>query len=243
MILKLESLISIGKFRNYQASGDVAFKKTTLVYADNGSGKTTVSSVIRSLSEQDPRRILNRKSTGATLAQSARIIQRPTTGNDVTHTFSANGWRHPFPNIEIFDIHFVDENIYSGCEFSEDHKKQLHQFVMGAQSVAIQHQIDQNKTDKQDVRAKITSLETQVISQVGNGLQPALLTGFLSTGTLQANNIDQRISDASIALQNANSNAVIQNLQLLSTHPQIAHGIDFEVMLRDLSITTQTIQD
>jgi wobble nucleotide-excising tRNase len=54
------------------------------------------------------------------------------------HTFSANAWSTRYPDIEVFDTHFVDENIYSGCQFSEEHKKQLHQFVVGAQGVVIQ---------------------------------------------------------------------------------------------------------
>ncbi len=48
-IHKIERLVSIGKFRNYQAVGDVAFKKLTLFYGDNGGGKTTLTSIIRSL--------------------------------------------------------------------------------------------------------------------------------------------------------------------------------------------------
>ena len=118
MIHKVESLVSIGKFRNYQASGDVAFKKLTLIYADNGSGKTTISSVLRSLSENRPDRILKRKSTSSTAAQSARIIQRPAGLSDIMHLFNPTGWRHVYPDIEIFDIHFVDENIYSGVNFT-----------------------------------------------------------------------------------------------------------------------------
>jgi wobble nucleotide-excising tRNase len=91
MIHKIHSLVSIGKFGNYQAAGDVAFKKLTLFYADNGSGKTTVSSVFRSLSENDPNRIIRRKTISSTLAQTATIIQRPVgTTNNVMWRFQCN---------------------------------------------------------------------------------------------------------------------------------------------------------
>ncbi len=49
MIHKIERITSIGKFRNYQATGDVAFKKLTLLYGDNGGGKTTLTAILRSL--------------------------------------------------------------------------------------------------------------------------------------------------------------------------------------------------
>ena len=46
MIHKVERLISIGKFRNYQAAGQVNFHKLTLLYGDNGGGKTTLTIIL-----------------------------------------------------------------------------------------------------------------------------------------------------------------------------------------------------
>lgn len=243
MIHKVESLVSIGKFRNYQASGDVAFKKLTLIYADNGAGKTTISSVFRSLSENSPDRILKRKSTSSTIAQSARIIQRPAGLPDITHTFNPTGWRHIYPDIEIFDIHFVDENIYSGCEFHDDHRKHLHQFVIGAQSVTIQQQLDQNKTDKASSKTLQATLESQLTTQVSHGLTTTMITAYLGLRVTQAANIDQRITDAQAALRSANSNVVIQTLQALNQQTQINISLNFEELTTDLTTTMQTLQD
>lgn len=243
MIHKIDSLVSIGKFRNYQATGNVAFNKLTLFYADNGSGKTTISSVFRSLSENNPDRITKRKSTNSTVSQSAKIIQRQSGSSDVHHQFGASGWRYEYPNIEIFDIHFVDENIYSGCEFSDDHKKKLHQFVIGAQSVSIQQQIDNNKSAKTASKAIITQLEGQIVNQVLNGLSSTMITQFVGLKARQAVNIDQRISDAQAALSTANSNSIIQTLQSLSTQTGISLPLNLEDVKTDLETTSQTLQD
>jgi wobble nucleotide-excising tRNase len=146
MINKVEKITSIGKFRNYHAVGPVNFKKMTLIYGYNGGGKTTLTSIFRSLTNNDPEIIKNRISTNHTNPQAAQITQIGTP--NISHSFNSRGWTRHFPNIEIFDIHFVNENIYSGFDFTDDHKKQLHQFVIGAQGVAIQNQIEQNKIDK-----------------------------------------------------------------------------------------------
>lgn len=53
MLHKIERLISIGKFRNYQATGSVHFDKLTTIYGDNGGGKTTLTSVLRSLTNNN----------------------------------------------------------------------------------------------------------------------------------------------------------------------------------------------
>ena len=242
MINKVENLVSIGKFRNYQAIGQVNFKKLTLIYGDNGGGKTTLTSVFRSLTTNNPDIIRNRISTNHTTAQAAQITQTATPAN-VFHTFGANGWNNQFTDIEIFDIHFVNDNIYSGFDFSDEHKKQLHQFVVGAQGVAIQNQIEQNKNDKTNSRQTITNIETQLIQQVGNNLKTELINAFLAAPTMQEADIDQLITNAETVLASANANAIIQTLQPLSNLSRITTGINFVSIIADLKITSQTIQN
>ncbi|WP_034893290.1 AAA family ATPase [Gillisia sp. Hel_I_29] len=241
MINKIESLVSIGKYRNYQASGQVNFKPLTLIYGDNGGGKTTLTSVLRSLTSNDPEIIRNRISTASTQPQAAQITQVGTP--NIFHTFGNSGWTIPFPNIEIFDIHFVNDNIYSGFDFNEEHKKQLHQFVIGAQGVAIQNQIEQNKADKASSRQNQTNLEAQLIQQVGNNLTSDLLINFLAITLTQATGIDQAITLAELSLTNANSNAVIQTLQLPVPIPPFNSNINFSTLITDLQTTLQSIQN
>lgn len=242
MIHKIEKIVSIGKFRNYRTSGDVAFKKLTLFYGDNGSGKTTLTAIFRSLTQNKPLLITRRQSTNSSVAQAAQIIQR-TGSSDTFHTFNSSGWSTPFPDIEIFDIHFVNENIYSGFDFNDEHKKQLHQFVIGAQGVAIQQQIEQNKANKTASRRTQTGIEDQLIRQVRNNLTTDLITSYLSIGAIHAINIDQKIASAQAALTSANANSVIQSLPHLSQLAQMNSGIDFARLLTDLQTTTQAIQD
>ncbi len=242
MIHKIERLASIGKFKNFQATGDVAFKKITLFYGDNGGGKTTLTSIFRSLTTDDPALVAQRVSINQTTPQAAQIIQRNASG-DTHHTFNATGWTAPFPDIEIFDIHFVNENIYSGFDFNDEHKKQLHQFVIGAQGVAIQEQIEQNKIDKTASRQNQNVIEQQLIQQVGNDLTSSLITPFLAIPTAQATIIDQLIATAETKLVNANANTLIQTLQPLSQLTHIASGIDFDSLINDLQTTSQALQN
>ncbi|GEC77935.1 AAA family ATPase [Flavobacterium aquatile] len=241
MIHKIEKLISIGKFRNYQAAGQVNFLKLNLIYGDNGSGKTTLTSILRSLNTNNPQIVRSRISTNNTAVQSAQVIQLGTP--QVFHTFGTAGWTRPLPEIEIFDIHFINDNIYSGFDFGDDHKKQLHQFVVGAQGVAIQQQIETNKTSKTALRASSASLEQQILAQVGNGLTSASLNSFLNLQLASAAGIAPLIVTATGTLASATANTAIQalpNLTLLST---INTNINFESLKVDLLATTDTIQD
>lgn len=241
MINKIERLVSIGKFRNYQATGQVNFQKLTLIYGDNGGGKTTLTSVLRSLTTNNPSIVKSRISTNHTTPQVAQITQIGTP--NIFHTFGETGWTIPFPDIEIFDIHFVNENIYSGFDFTDEHKKQLHQFVIGAQGIAIQNQIEQNKIDKAASRQNLTAIELQLIQQVGNNLNTNLITSFLAIPATRVNGIDPLIATAVAALASANANSIIQTLQTLSPLSIINSGINFTTLITDLQTTSQAIQN
>lgn len=241
MIHKIERLVSIGKFRNYQATGQVNFHKLTLIYGDNGGGKTTLTSVLRSLTSNNPAIVRSRISTNHTTPQAAQIIQGGTPY--IFHTFGIAGWTVLFPDIEIFDIHFVNENIYSGFEFNDEHRKQLHQFVIGVQGIAIQQQIEQNKNEKTISRQTQAAIEQQLIQQVGNNLTSNLISSFLSIPATQATNIDQRIATAEAALTTANANSTIQTLQPLSQLARVNSGINFNTLITDLQTTSQAIQN
>jgi len=145
-------------------------------------------------------------------------------------------------NVEIFDVHFINENIYSGFDFSDEHRKQLHQFVIGAQGVAIKQLIESNKSAKSTSRQTIADLKQQIIDLVGNNLNSQILNSFISIPVAHTTNIDGQITLAEQALNNANAQGVISSLPLLNTISQITNSIDFTNLESDLQTTSQTIQ-
>lgn len=244
MIHKFEKLISVGKFRDYQANGQVSFNKLTLVYADNGSGKTTLTSVLRSLTLGMPEIVRRRVSTNSTIPQAAQVVQRDAANNETHHTLRAAGWSNPFPNIEIFDIHFVNDNIYSGFDFTEDHKRQLHDFVIGAQGVAIKGQIEQNKNAKAAARVAMDGFINQIVLNVGNGLTVQGMTDFIGLVENQHPNIDARITAAQASLASARASVVIRQLPGVSQINLLASSsVDFTAINSDLQTTPTIIQD
>ena len=65
MIEKFFSLKNIGRFVGDAPKGDVSFRRLTLIYGENGRGKTTLCSILRSLQTQDSTLINERKTLGS----------------------------------------------------------------------------------------------------------------------------------------------------------------------------------
>ena len=137
MLEKIVRIRSIGRFRNYGASGDVSFRKLTLVYAENGRGKTTLCAVLRSLQSGKAEFIAERTTLAATQPPCVHIRV-----NGTDHHFSNDTWTTTHPDFVVFDPVFVNENVYSGDYVEHDHKKNLYRAIVGAQGVQLAQQID-----------------------------------------------------------------------------------------------------
>ena len=154
MITKIEKLKNIGNFEDYTASGDVTLKPFCIVYAENGAGKTTLSRVFHSLSTNDADVVIRHKRIGG--AGNSEITHNNETPSPFV--FSGTHWNRPCPEIEVFDAHFVANNVYSGFNMNSDHHKGLYQFVIGASGVVIINKIDR-------VKDKISALNTEITQQ------------------------------------------------------------------------------
>lgn len=141
MISRIEKLKDIGNFMDYTSSGDVTLKRMNIIYAENGAGKTTLSRVLYSLATNDGSVINRHKRIGA-IGNPEVIIK-----NDANHQhiYKENRWNHPMTEIEVFDSHFVANNVYSGFEINSDHHKGLYQFVVGSTGVSFVRKIERVK--------------------------------------------------------------------------------------------------
>jgi wobble nucleotide-excising tRNase len=64
-IVQIKHVQSVGRFRNCPAKDDVAFKKFTLLFGENGRGKTTLCAILRSLQTNQPAFISGRTTLGS----------------------------------------------------------------------------------------------------------------------------------------------------------------------------------
>lgn len=157
MITRIESIKSVGLFND--ASGrPFTFRKATLIYAENGRGKSTLASILRSLSTGDSAAILKRKTIDAQ-AQPEIDLQFDS-GHKVA--FKAGKWSEVRPELLIFDSDFVDQNVHSGGVVSTGHRKNLLEFALGGAAVTARRAVDDATTKSSDSSGRVKSIENKL---------------------------------------------------------------------------------
>lgn len=158
MVSHIVLLSNVGQFENVAPGPQLPLSRMSIIYAENGRGKTTMASILRSLSNGDPRLIADRHRVGA--AAPPQIVVESAPG--LQHTFQNGAWSAPLQELIVFDDAFVAENICSGIEIESGHRQNLHELILGAQGVALnralQGQIEAIEEHNRQLRLREASI-------------------------------------------------------------------------------------
>lgn len=155
MINKLKLLRNIGVFDSVDTGGAIPLARLTLVYAENGRGKTTLVAVLRSLATGDPIPIAERHRLAAQCLPHAVI---DCNGGPPPAVFQNGAWNRTLPKMVVFDDQFVDQNVYSGLAVEPEHRQNLHELILGAQGVTLNRRLQELVTK---IEAHNTELRTK----------------------------------------------------------------------------------
>jgi len=136
MIESIQLLRNFGQFDSVTPPQDTALTPFTLLYAENGRGKTTLATMLRSLSANAPELVIERHRLGA--QHPPHIVL---THGGAQITFQNGAWSRALPEIAIFDDAFVAANVCSGIEVQAAHRKNLHELILGAEGVALSNNL------------------------------------------------------------------------------------------------------
>lgn len=112
MIKKVLQIANCGILREYivkkNSDFDGSFKKVNIIYAENGSGKTTFTQIIKSLGG-NTEVLKKRKSFNSTSGIEIRFLDE----NNKAMIYSRNNWNCSTQNVIVFDTFWVESNIYN----------------------------------------------------------------------------------------------------------------------------------
>lgn len=127
MINKILKIEGLGRFKNFSNGGndDLKFLKHTIIFGFNTYGKSTLTTIFRSLKSSEQKYLKGKKSFGHTGDITIDILD----GNNQHLTLANGNWSDP--NIVIFDNHFIHNSVFAGDEIDYRHKSSLHGIFVG----------------------------------------------------------------------------------------------------------------
>ena len=166
MIKSLKMLRNIGQFENVSTGANIILAKLTLIYAENGRGKTTLAAIVRSLRDNNPSLILERHRLTST--HPPNIVMSNTSGSDIV--FKNGAWSSSLPHVMVFDDQFVAENVYSGLTVDPVQRQNLHELILGSRGLELnQAHLDKVKKIEQhnvSLKAKAGAIPTAVLGNM-----------------------------------------------------------------------------
>ncbi|CAG9184093.1 AAA family ATPase [Cupriavidus respiraculi] len=130
---RIQLLRNVGQFDSVNEGAQLPLTRLTLIYAENGRGKTTLASILRSAGTGDAQLVTERHRLGS--QHPPHLVLAPRAGPPLV--FQNGTWSTTLPGIAVFDDHFVAQNVCAGVEIGPSHRQNLHELILGAQGVAL----------------------------------------------------------------------------------------------------------
>lgn len=162
VIDRIQLLRNVGQFDSVSVSSQLVLSKMTLIYAENGRGKTTLAAIMRSLGSGDGKYITERRRLSATHPPHV-VLNIGTPFN-----FQNGQWSNSYSHVAVFDDTFVAENVCSGVEIGAEHRQNLHELILGSQGVSLNANL-QTHVSKIEDHNKNLKLKGEAIPAVERG--------------------------------------------------------------------------
>jgi wobble nucleotide-excising tRNase len=155
LIESIRWLQAIGRFDEIR---DQELSSLIIVYGENGQGKTTLASIFRSMATANPRLIQARHRQQAN--RLPKVVLE--LSENRTSIFDESQWHNPFSKIHIYDDEFVNSNVSSGLEIGSEHRKRLHEVVLGSEGIELDKVHQKAKLGIEEINRCIRNLRDKI---------------------------------------------------------------------------------
>lgn len=164
MLEKIVEIKNVGVFEDYSAPGNARFSDATLIFAGNGKGKTTISAILRSLSE-DNVDLRGRERLGS--EGDCSVFVRSDSAN---HKYAPHTCDQPLRKIDVFDDEFIHRNVHSGYFVDRRHKRGLYQVVVGTKGTRLARRVNEIDEEITEINSKLREQRDELAQEIEGGL-------------------------------------------------------------------------
>jgi len=201
MLERFESVNKVGLFEDYRHSPDRDLGEVTLIYGENGVGKSTLAAILDSLRERNAREIIRRRSLPGDVAPTVAVRM-----NGELYTFDGRDWddQLPYNTLEVFFPGFVTRNVHAATGIDPDNRRNLCEFVLGRTAVEKLRRLRQADNEGREALTQKNAIEKDLQLLIK---KPDTLETFL--GLPNDAKIDEHIEKVRAELKQAQSKDAI----------------------------------
>lgn len=161
MLKKIIAIRNVGRFVSSALPGVPGLTKFTLIFGANGYGKTTLSTILRSLGTNDPGLVTGRARVGVKTPPQIELLL-----DSGTAKFDNGAWNVAAPDITVFDGAFIAENVHSGDAVDLEQRRNLYRVIVGKEGVALALEEERLAAESRAKTSDIRSAERAIQSHV-----------------------------------------------------------------------------
>lgn len=235
-IKKILNIQNLWRFSQFSSREDnLSFSKNTFIYWKNTHGKSTLTSIFRSLETLNTDFIVWRKTFDSTWNQQITIET-----DDWNVIFDWTSWKNNNLKLKIFDTRYIIENIYSDETLDEDKQKKIISIILWSKWRIL----EENYTKAKNQINENTQKKTEITKSYWMSFNKDIL-GFDKFRKLNLNdceNIDTKISDIEEKIKSLNNQSqIIQILNEISTIFQKVENANLAWLKETLTINQEKI--
>ena len=173
MLKRIQDLKGIGCFFDDHPAS-IQFEPLTIIFGENCYGKSTLCDILRSLAENNPEYITDRKSIPNPKNQ-AQFVQLNFSlrGNrrESPVIFSGDQWNQILPGdlrIYVFDTDFIHRNVFTGLTIERKNQENITQFVLGEAGVRTAKEIEDLNSKLRAINKTIRQLTGSAFVGIGD---------------------------------------------------------------------------
>lgn len=156
MLEKFNTVNKVGLFEDYKHSPGCEFGEVTLIYGENGVGKSTLAAILDSLRERNSGEIVRRRSLPGDVDPTVVVRLK---GKD--YVFDGHDWNDnpPHSTLEVFYPGFVTRNVHAATSVDSEHRRNLCEFVLGRKAVEKVARLTQADSESREALTEIKRIE------------------------------------------------------------------------------------
>ncbi|WP_194785108.1 AAA family ATPase [Actinomyces haliotis] len=173
MLKNLVTLNNVGLYKTGITPDPIPFKSRTVIFANNGCGKSTLTAVLRAASENDDDAIAERKRKEA--SENPKIC--------ITHSAGAaryveGHWVGTSPKIKVFDSEFIEANVHSANVARTAQKSSLARIALGETAIDKRDDLARIETKLSEIKNELRNAESEINKVMPPGFDIARFQGL-----------------------------------------------------------------